>query len=48
MSLFRFTQWISEGRPVLIFGDGTITQAERGPMPRARAFAAGYIPGGTM
>jgi len=23
MSLFRFTQWISEGRPVIIFGDGT-------------------------
>ena len=23
MSLFRFTQWISEGRPVLVFGDGT-------------------------
>jgi nucleoside-diphosphate-sugar epimerase len=22
MSLFRFTQWISEGRPVIIFGDG--------------------------
>jgi len=22
MSLFRFTQWISEGRPVLVFGDG--------------------------
>ena len=22
MSLFRFTQWISEGRPVTIFGDG--------------------------
>jgi nucleoside-diphosphate-sugar epimerase len=23
MSLFRFTQWISEGRPVLLYGDGT-------------------------
>lgn len=23
MSLFRFTQWISEGRPVLVYGDGT-------------------------
>lgn len=23
MSLFRFVQWISEGRPVTIFGDGT-------------------------
>ncbi len=23
MSLFRFVQWISEGRPVLVFGDGT-------------------------
>jgi nucleoside-diphosphate-sugar epimerase len=23
MSLFRFTQWISEGRPVTIYGDGT-------------------------
>lgn len=23
MSLFRFVQWVSEGRPVLIFGDGT-------------------------
>ena len=23
MSLFRFTQWISEGRPVLVFGDGS-------------------------
>lgn len=23
MSLFRFVQWISEGRPVVIFGDGT-------------------------
>ncbi len=23
MSLFRFTQWISEGRPVLIYGDGS-------------------------
>ncbi len=23
MSLFRFVQWISEGKPVLIFGDGT-------------------------
>jgi UDP-glucuronate 4-epimerase len=23
MSLFRFTQWISEGRPVVIYGDGT-------------------------
>jgi len=22
MSLFRFTQWISEGRPVHVFGDG--------------------------
>jgi UDP-glucuronate 4-epimerase len=22
MSLFRFTQWISEGRPVLVYGDG--------------------------
>jgi UDP-glucuronate 4-epimerase len=22
MSLFRFTQWISEGRPVTVFGDG--------------------------
>lgn len=22
MSLFRFTQWISEGRPVVVFGDG--------------------------
>jgi UDP-glucuronate 4-epimerase len=22
MSLFRFTQWISEGQPVLVFGDG--------------------------
>jgi nucleoside-diphosphate-sugar epimerase len=23
MSLFRFVQWVSEGRPVIIFGDGT-------------------------
>ncbi len=23
MSLFRFTQWIAEGKPVLIYGDGT-------------------------
>jgi UDP-glucuronate 4-epimerase len=23
MSLFRFVQWISEGRPVLVYGDGT-------------------------
>lgn len=23
MSLFRFTQWICEGRPVIIYGDGT-------------------------
>ena len=23
MSLFRFTQWISEGRPVVVFGDGS-------------------------
>ena len=23
MSLFRFTQWISEARPVIVFGDGT-------------------------
>ena len=23
MSLFRFTQWIAEGKPVLVFGDGT-------------------------
>jgi len=23
MSLFRFTQWISEGRPVTVYGDGT-------------------------
>lgn len=23
MSLFRFTQWISEGKPVTVFGDGT-------------------------
>ncbi|MFQ5684343.1 MAG: NAD-dependent epimerase/dehydratase family protein [Candidatus Binatia bacterium] len=23
MSLFRFVQWITEGRPVLVFGDGT-------------------------
>jgi nucleoside-diphosphate-sugar epimerase len=23
MSLFRFVQWISEGRPVVVFGDGT-------------------------
>ena len=23
MSLFRFTQWITEGKPVLVFGDGT-------------------------
>jgi nucleoside-diphosphate-sugar epimerase len=23
MSLFRFTQWIGEGRPVLVYGDGT-------------------------
>ncbi len=23
MSLFRFTQWIAEGRPVLVYGDGT-------------------------
>ncbi len=23
MSLFRFVQWISEGRPVIVFGDGT-------------------------
>src|SRR5690606_4008813 len=22
MSLFRFTQWITEGRPVTVFGDG--------------------------
>jgi nucleoside-diphosphate-sugar epimerase len=22
MSLFRFTQWISEGRPVTVYGDG--------------------------
>jgi nucleoside-diphosphate-sugar epimerase len=22
MSLFRFVQWISEGRPVIVFGDG--------------------------
>jgi nucleoside-diphosphate-sugar epimerase len=22
MSMFRFTQWISEGRPVIVFGDG--------------------------
>ena len=23
MSLFRFTQWIAEGKPVLVYGDGT-------------------------
>ncbi len=23
MSLFRFVQWVSEGRPVLVYGDGT-------------------------
>ena len=23
MSLFRFVQWISEGRPVAVYGDGT-------------------------
>ena len=23
MSLFRFVQWISEGRPVIVYGDGT-------------------------
>jgi UDP-glucuronate 4-epimerase len=23
MSLFRFTQWLSEGKPVLVYGDGT-------------------------
>ena len=23
MSLFRFVQWISEGRPVTVYGDGT-------------------------
>jgi nucleoside-diphosphate-sugar epimerase len=23
MSLFRFVQWVSEGRPVTVFGDGT-------------------------
>jgi len=22
MSLFRFVQWISEGRPVIVYGDG--------------------------
>ena len=22
MSLFRFVQWISEGRPVTVYGDG--------------------------
>ncbi|MEO6323711.1 MAG: NAD-dependent epimerase/dehydratase family protein [Thermoanaerobaculia bacterium] len=26
MSLFRFVQWISEGRPVIVFGDGTQTR----------------------
>jgi nucleoside-diphosphate-sugar epimerase len=23
MSLFRFVQWVSEGRPVVVYGDGT-------------------------
>jgi nucleoside-diphosphate-sugar epimerase len=23
MSLFRFVQWITEGRPVIVYGDGT-------------------------
>ena len=26
MSLFRFTQWIAEGKPVLVYGDGTQTR----------------------
>jgi UDP-glucuronate 4-epimerase len=26
LSIFRFTQWISEGRPVRVYGDGTVSR----------------------
>jgi UDP-glucuronate 4-epimerase len=53
MSLFRFVQWISEGRPVLVYGDGTqsrdftfVDDIARGTIaalqPRGSTGQAGY------
>jgi len=38
MSLFRFVQWIREGRPVIAYSDGT----------QSRDFTGGYGQGGAV
>jgi nucleoside-diphosphate-sugar epimerase len=49
MSLFRFVQWISEGRPVLVYGDGEqsrdftfVDDIARGTLAALGAQTSGY------
>ena len=44
MSLFRFVQWISEGRPVTVFGDGTQSRDFTYVDDIARGTIAGLAP----
>jgi len=46
MSLFRFTQWISEGRPVLVYGDGSQSRDFTYVDDIARGTIAGLVPTG--
>lgn len=44
MSLFRFVQWISEGRPVTVFGDGMQSRDFTYVDDIARGTIAGLVP----
>ena len=46
MSLFRFVQWISEGRPVIVYGDGKQERDFTYVDDIARGTIAGLVPSG--